>query len=799
MRNLDKKKSTDSWNKIRDMRHTLIQYLLQQNRFGTGENETIEREEDVRRHVGGMPLLTDLSLAMRTDPLALIRGATEFVTVIYGPAVTFAFPDIKVEANRRSVLHLNLISAVDGSALNWCEQDTLRELMSEDLLFAKISEPEMAVINFDDHFRDRIEEVERGHIEVFPKLWNLRPYDKTNGEITRVPRLVAAYHKVREETKDWGDYEKLPEEIPEFPLIRRMFLGAVSVVQTFRLRAFETNERRIGNFVGTMDLYFVGRNAAVLQYTRFAYTDQATRRRISNAATPKPGRFDEEWAGIGLAPMKMKGRTELPEASMIPTSVKPELKIGGTLQARTFLAPFGCEEIKVVHGEEEDGSAGTLIIPRFPEGTDNDKQRPSSSKKDMSEGDDGQGGSRQAEEPMQQDASQAGGEDDRASTGGVSSLDFNIFSDLENNADTLETTEPADEGVSTLEPPTAFTEMKRNLPESSSPGKSRNNEQRILMESPRRRRIEVSARVPFLGTLPEEEWELHHRDHENRTGCKLDRMAFMEEVWTVVQSYGTQSILKTGLNRPLMREVLDKLDECEGRLSELLIDSATDESEANSPIKMTPQDDRGEVVYLSRIRKGTMRSKLVIDKINEMKMKLGSRVMPRRVGKTKVDSEISMKAVNSAKRKRVEEAMDLGQGDYQLPGTNRMLTDVAMGPLILMAGIKSTGYKSTLTGATLEMEILSQCGESTVKDFKPSPMNHGKGSVAGQLVPVEYNRLTVSETVSIDEPAGGYMEMLEYRNSARRYVMALEDEKAMEGYLETMLRAPPSSRRRTGL
>ena len=97
----------------------------------------------------------------------------------------------------------------------------------------------------------------------------------------------------------------------------------------------------------------------------------------------------------------------------------------------------------------------------------------------------------------------------------------------------------------------------------------------------------------------------------------------MEIVWTVIQSYGTQSILKVGLNRPLMREILDKLEECEGRLSELLIDSATYESEANSPIKMTPQDDKGEVVYLSRTRKGTMRSKLVIDKINEMKMKLG--------------------------------------------------------------------------------------------------------------------------------------------------------------------------------
>ena len=118
---------------------------------------------------------------------------------------------------------------------------------------------------------------------------------------------------------------------------------------------------------------------------------------------------------------------------------------------------------------------------------------------------------------------------------------------------------------------------------------------------------------------------MHHRDHENRTGFRMDRVAFMEEVWTVVQNYGTQSILKLGLIRPLMREVLDKLDDCEERLSELLLDSATDESETNSPIKMTPQEDKGEVVYLSRARKGTMRSKLVIGKINEMKMKLGSK------------------------------------------------------------------------------------------------------------------------------------------------------------------------------
>ena len=164
----------------------------------------------------------------------------------------------------------------------------------------------------------------------------------------------------------------------------------------------------------------------------------------------------------------------------------------------------------MVHGEEEDESAGILTIPKFPEWAETEKQGPSSSKKHTSEGDDGQGGSRQTEEPMQQGNDQADREDDKASTG-------ELFSDFEKNANTLGEAEPADEGTSTLEPPSAFMEMKRNLRESSSPGNSKDNEQRLLMESPRRRRIEGAARVPFLGTLPEEEWEVHHRDHENST------------------------------------------------------------------------------------------------------------------------------------------------------------------------------------------------------------------------------------------------------------------------------------------
>ena len=205
--------------------------------------------------------------------------------------------------------------------------------------------------------------------------------------------------------------------------------------------------------------------------------------------------------------MIMKGKADLPEASLILTSVKPELTVGGTLQSRTMLASFGYEEIKVVHGEEEDQSAGRLVVPKFPDGARGDEQGPSSSGKNLRR-DDGQGRSRRYETPMQQEPDKAEKEDDKASTGGMSSLNFIFLSDFENGTDTMEaTTEPADEETSTLEPPSAFMGTKRNLPESSFPSNSKNTEQKLLMESPRRRRIEGTARVPFVGTLPEKECE----------------------------------------------------------------------------------------------------------------------------------------------------------------------------------------------------------------------------------------------------------------------------------------------------
>ena len=126
----------------------LVEYLLMQNRHMTGEEKNPKTKDEWRQMNGGMPLMTDLCLAMRSDPMGIIRELEEVVTCIYGPAVTYAFPDLLVAAYRNSVAHLSLISMLDGTALNWCQQEALRAQMSNTVLFGKVKDAELMVYNF---------------------------------------------------------------------------------------------------------------------------------------------------------------------------------------------------------------------------------------------------------------------------------------------------------------------------------------------------------------------------------------------------------------------------------------------------------------------------------------------------------------------------------------------------------------------------------------------------------------------------------------------------------------------------
>ena len=177
-----------------------------------------------------------------------------------------------------------------------------------------------------------------------------------------------------------------------------MLLEADSVVHNLRLRAFETNERRMAKFSELMDPSFRCRNAAVLQYTHFADVDES----MSNAATPKPGRFEEERARLDLAPTMMRGKADLQGAALIVKKKIPELAITVKLLTRTALAPFDCEEVKIKHGENEDRSAGKLVVPKVAGETTDDEQGPSvtgkNEKRDYEKRED-----RQPQEPMEQD------------------------------------------------------------------------------------------------------------------------------------------------------------------------------------------------------------------------------------------------------------------------------------------------------------------------------------------------------------------------------------------------------------
>ena len=133
-----------------------------------------------------MPLLTDLAVMMRIDPLALVHRLRDLVTVVYGPVMSFVSPDVQMKAYRNSVLYVNLLSVADCSVLNWVEQMELRGLASDDRLFRRIAEPDWMLMDFNNNFKCRMGREDLSHVQFNPKLWNLRPVVKDSGEAMRV-------------------------------------------------------------------------------------------------------------------------------------------------------------------------------------------------------------------------------------------------------------------------------------------------------------------------------------------------------------------------------------------------------------------------------------------------------------------------------------------------------------------------------------------------------------------------------------------------------------------------------------
>ena len=172
-RELNAQLENASLRKMKDWRTLLFQYLLQQNRRVTGVDKVATDAEECRQYCG-MPLLTDLAVMMRIYPLALIHGLRKFVMVVYGPVMSFVFPDVQVKAYRNSVfsvLYVNLVSVVDCFVLNWAGQKELRGLARDDRLFGRIAEPGWVLMDFNNNFKCRMCREDLSHTQFNPKLW----------------------------------------------------------------------------------------------------------------------------------------------------------------------------------------------------------------------------------------------------------------------------------------------------------------------------------------------------------------------------------------------------------------------------------------------------------------------------------------------------------------------------------------------------------------------------------------------------------------------------------------------------
>ena len=353
---------THSYKCAAGLKTLLVEYLLMQNRHMTGEEKNPKTREEWREANGGIPLLTDLCVAMRSDPVGMIRALEEVLTCIYGPAVTYAFSDPLVAAYRHSVVHVSLISVLNGTALNWCQQEVLRARMSNTVLFGKVKDHELVVFYFRGQLQCRMGGKHEGPIETYPKFWNLNTLTANGQEILRIPAWKKSFELVNKELEATLEKEVLPATIPEFPTVRRMTLGLKSPLVVPSLFARATMEKQQVEFTDGWDPFFIGYTAAVYFHICDikinSWTTQAKKMRGS-----MPPKFEVREILRTLdraslesgSPIWDDGRMIVKEGHI---ALKDEMKFA----TRKYRAPYGLEQVEMRQGGKELDAAGSLYV-----------------------------------------------------------------------------------------------------------------------------------------------------------------------------------------------------------------------------------------------------------------------------------------------------------------------------------------------------------------------------------------------------------------------------------------------------
>ena len=322
------------------------------------------------------------------------------------------------------------------------------------------------------------------------------------------------------------------------------------------------------------------------------------------------------------------------------------------------LAPHGEESVEFLVNDELFYHAGDLTVPARPDSGMDMRQGPSGPKPKPDTNDD---------ERMDQDDDHMEGKGEKSSEIDLGAIERDLllyqFSEdhdgevdgnllLMTSSSFMSPTKEAPASLSPVEPISLAMDYRRR------------DLQKLLHESPRRRKIEESMMVSFLITLSEEECERYQSELEHETGVTWNQVTFMERTWDVIRRYGTEYIMKVGLNQPIMPQVLEKI--VNSVESDILTESVTEVSADDQQITRK--------LPVRRAKKGLKR----------LKGKTGSRAVNQKVVRSKASTVVASLA-------GVAHLSESGQGDSAMLAGGEKENMI---PPMLLAGLTTTATRS---------------------------------------------------------------------------------------------------------
>ena len=505
---------------------------------------------------------------------------------------------------------MSLISVLDATTLNWCQQEVLRAQMSNTVLFGKVKDPELVVYSFRGQLQCRMGGKREGPIETYPKFWNLNPLTADGQEILRIPAWTKSFELVKKELEAILEKEALPASIPEFPIVRRMTLGMNSSLVIPSLYARTTTEEQQKEFTDGWDPLFIGYTAAVYFHTSDAkispWTTQA--KKMRGSLPPKFEARDAlrtlEQAGlVNKLPVWDDGRIIVNEGHI--TLRDDEI----LLATRRYRAPHGLEQVKKRQEGKELDAAGPLYValtehrgtnPTTPSplsvdtpgdkrsGTVEDRFRRILERREAESGD----------ESMDETLSEAGEDMEVGNTPEQKPAEEEftaqeLLKDLseENWADT---------------PTPPLTSSPRKDPELSLTSENPNMGMIFLSAERREKNTFEGNRDAFLGTLDKDAWQEFLSDFSREVDEDTTLDNFKEELWDTVVKFGEPVLMGTGLEEKARGELLSKMVEWRETSRKTREDKCKDSSTPkqktdNKIIKYT----RGDKVGTSNMIKST--------------------------------------------------------------------------------------------------------------------------------------------------------------------------------------------------